>query len=112
MYKDTIKKERRTKRKARIAAKIRGTSQKPRLAVFRSNRYLSVQVIDDVGGVTMLSAMTKGKNKQHAQELGAHIAKMLIEKNMKHIVFDRGGYRYHGSIKAFADAAREGGVQF
>ncbi len=112
MQKITIKKERRSKRKARIAAKIRGTRERPRLSVFRSNRYLSIQVIDDVNGVTILSAMKKGKSKQQAHELGANVAKMLTEKHMTSVVFDRGGYRYHGSIKTFADAAREGGLQF
>ncbi len=112
MQKRISTKERRTKRRGRIIAKIRGTHARPRLAVFRSNRFLSAQVIDDDKGITMFSFIAEGKNRQHAKSLGAKVAQEASKHTIQKVVFDRGGYRYHGSIKDFADAAREGGLKF
>ena len=106
------RKELRGKRKARIRAVISGTGSRPRLALFRSNQRLSAQVIDDNKHVTIVSALARGKNTAEAKMLGASIAKQVIAKKITAVVFDRGGFRYHGVIKAFADAAREGGLQF
>lgn len=106
------RKEKRMKRKSGIAIKIRGTSKHPRMSVFRSNRFLSVQIIDDTKGVTLASVHGSGKNIAEARQLGSTIAKQAMEKGIKTIVFDRGGFRYHGAVKALADAAREGGLKF
>lgn len=110
----------RFKRKSRIRAKLDGTAERPRLAVFRSNKHLFVQLIDDVKGHTLVSAGTteeelKGKaggNVDGAKTLGNLVAKRALAKNISGVVFDRGGYLYHGRIKALADAAREGGLKF
>lgn len=112
MKRDSLKREKRMKRKERILAKIRGTSDRPRLSVFRSHKYLSVQLIDDTNAKTIASARISGKNIEKAKTIGSEIAKLAAKKKIQKIVFDRGGYRYHGSIKALADAAREGGLQF
>lgn len=106
------KKEQRMKRKARIAVIIRGTADRPRLAVFRSNRYLAAQLIDDDKRETIVAARVSGKTIQHAKTLGTEIAKRATGKDIKTIVFDRAGFRYHGAIAAIAAAAREGGLQF
>lgn len=113
------RKEQRERRHARVRTKISGTAECPRLCVFRSNNNLYVQVIDDDKAVTLASASTldkeiktKHSNKEAAKELGALIAKRAIEKNIKTVVFDRGGYIYHGVVKELADAAREGGLEF
>lgn len=109
------KKEQRIRRKARIRAKISGTADRPRLAVFRSNRTLSVQLIDDVKGTTILSGTTrgmKGKPRENAKVLGAQIAKEAQGKGITAAVFDRGGFSYTGNVAAVADGAREGGLKF
>lgn len=106
------KREMRAKRKSRIRATIFGTRERPRFVVFRSNAALEVQVIDDTKRVTLVSAHTKGKSIAVAKELGVKIVEAMKAKKIGSIVFDRGGYRYHGSIKALADAVREGGIQF
>ena len=102
-----------------VRRKISGTDKCPRLCVFRSNSNIYVQVIDDVKGVTLTQASTldkevktKHSNIEAAKEVGALVAKRAIEKNIKNVVFDRGGYIYHGVVKALADAAREGGLEF
>ena len=109
----------RIRRHKRVRRKISGTAECPRLCVFRSNSNLYVQVIDDVKGVTLAQASTLDKevktkkaNKEAAKEVGALIAKRAIEKKIKTVVFDRGGYIYHGVVKELAEAAREGGLEF
>lgn len=119
MVKKTDRKAERVRRHARVRRKISGTAECPRLSVFRSNSNLYVQVIDDTKGITLVQASTldkevktKHSNKEAAKEVGALIAKRAIEKNIKTVVFDRGGYIYHGVVKELADAAREGGLNF
>ena len=113
------RKAERQRRHVRVRRKISGTPECPRLCVFRSNSNLYVQIIDDTKGVTLAQASTldkdvkvKHSNKEAAKEVGALIAKRALEKNIKAVVFDRGGYVYHGVIKELADAAREGGLEF
>ena len=105
--------------KERIRSKVHGTSERPRLAVFRSLKHICAQVIDDASGKTIVSASsrdkdagTKGANAAAAKALGALIAKKAKDKGINRVVFDRGGYLYHGNIKALADAARENGLEF
>ncbi|CDE11136.1 50S ribosomal protein L18 [Clostridium sp. CAG:354] len=119
MITKTNRKMERARRHARVRRKISGTAERPRLCVYRSNANLYVQVIDDVAGKTLVSASTLDKevktkyaNKEAAKEVGALIAKRALEKNIKDVVFDRGGYIYHGVIKELADAARNGGLNF
>ena len=115
----TDRKLERTRRHKRVRTKISGTAERPRLCVFRSNSNLYVQVIDDAKGNTLVSASTLDKevktkhaNKEAAKEVGTLIAKKAIEKNITEVVFDRGGYIYHGVVKELAEAAREGGLKF
>ena len=119
MVKKTDRNAERIRRHKRVRRKISGTAECPRLCVFRSNNNLYVQVIDDVKGVTLAQASTLDKevktkkaNKEAAKEVGALIAKRAIEKKIKTVVFDRGGYIYHGVVKELAEAAREGGLEF
>ena len=119
MVKKTDRKMERTRRHLRVRRKISGTAERPRLCVYRSNTNLYVQVIDDVAGKTLVSASTlektvknKHSNKEAAKEVGTLIAKKALEKNIKKVVFDRGGYIYHGVVKELAEAAREGGLKF
>ncbi|WP_462412569.1 50S ribosomal protein L18 [Neobacillus sp. Marseille-QA0830] len=110
----------RRKRHARVRAKLSGTSARPRLNVFRSNKHIYAQIIDDMNGVTLASASTVEKdlglestsNIEAAQKVGELVAKRAVEKGVSAVVFDRGGYLYHGRIQALADAARENGLQF
>lgn len=97
-------------RKRRIRAVILGSTRRPRLAVFRSGRAMFVQLIDDEGGKTLLSKRIMGKNIAAAAALGKEIASMAKAHKILQVVFDRSGYRYHGAVKALADAMREGGV--
>lgn len=105
-------------RHARVRRKISGTAECPRLNVFRSNTNIYAQLIDDVAGVTLASASTldpsveKGTKTEKAIAVGKLIAVRGLEKNIKKVVFDRGGYLYHGRVKALADAARENGLEF
>lgn len=104
-------------RKRRISSKIRGTSIKPRVCVFRSLKSLYAQVIDDENGKTLVSTglreIKKTKNDiSGAKEIGKLIAKKCLEKKISEAVFDRSGYKYHGKVKAVADGAREGGLKF
>ena len=119
MVKKTDRNAERIRRHKRVRRKISGTAECPRLCVFRSNSNIYVQVIDDVKAVTLAQASTldkevktKHSNKEAAKEVGALIAKRALEKNIKTVVFDRGGYIYHGVVKELADAAREGGLDF
>lgn len=102
----------RLKRKHRIRAVVGGSGLRPRLAVFRSNQCLSAQLIDDEKHATLASETVEGKNKTHAKALGEKIIKVAKAKKISSVVFDRGGFRYHGVIKVFADAVREGGITF
>jgi large subunit ribosomal protein L18 len=106
---------------SRIRAKMAGTAERPRLNVYRSLNHIYTQLIDDQNGVTLASASSKGKNDEEkvsggtvaaAREVGKLIAERGVEKGIKKVVFDRGGYLYHGRIKALADAAREAGLDF
>ena len=109
----------RLKRHKRVRAKISGTAEKPRLAVYRSNANISAQIIDDVKGVTLVSASTLeksfegiGSNKNAAREIGKIVAERAAAKGITEIVFDRGGYLYHGRVSELAEGAREGGLKF
>ncbi|WP_449538489.1 50S ribosomal protein L18 [Ferdinandcohnia sp. Marseille-Q9671] len=110
----------RKKRHGRVRSRVSGTAARPRLNVFRSNKHIYAQLIDDVNSVTIASASTLDKeltvevggNVDAAQKVGELVAKRGIEKGIKEVVFDRGGYLYHGRVKALADAAREAGLQF
>ncbi len=104
----------------RIRKKINGTAERPRLAVFRSNKQIYVQVVDDLKGVTLLSVSSKEKEiaktgikkTEQAQIVGKSLAARCKEKGIESVIFDRSGYRYHGRVKSLADAAREGGLKF
>ena len=109
----------RQRRHIRVRRKISGTPECPRLCVYRSNSNIYAQIIDDVAGNTLVSASTLDKevktkhaNKEAAKEVGTLIAKKAAEKKIKQVVFDRGGYIYHGVVKELAEAAREGGLEF
>ena len=113
------RKEQRERRHLRVRRKISGTAERPRLCVYRSNSNLYVQIIDDVAGNTLVQASTLDKevktkhaNKEAAKEVGKLVAKRALEKNIKSVVFDRGGYIYHGVVKELAESAREGGLEF
>lgn len=99
------------RRKSRIRARVNGTIDRPRLNVYRSNKAIYVQCVDDEKHVTIFASMIQGKTIAKAKELGASVVEMAKKKNITKIVFDRGGYRYHGVIKALADSVREGGLQ-
>ena len=110
----------RFKRKARIRSKISGSPEKPRFVVFRSNMHLYAQLVDDLKGHTLVAASTNeadlrkenGATLEGAKTVGALIAKRALAKKIAAVTFDRGGYLYHGKIKALADAAREAGLKF
>jgi large subunit ribosomal protein L18 len=109
----------RLKRHARVRAKISGTAERPRLAVYRSNKNISAQIIDDVKGITLVAASTVeasfegiGSNKEAAKKIGMIIAERALAKGITAVVFDRGGYIYHGRVSELAAGAREGGLQF
>lgn len=114
------KDRRRLKRKVRIGFKINGTPERPRMALFRSNKGMYIQIIDDTSGKTLVAASTlteglKGKaknNKDGAKALGQLVAKKAADAKITSVVFDRAGYLYHGKVKALADAAREAGLKF
>ena len=114
----SVKEVSRTKKKLRIRRKITGSTEKPRLSIFRSARHMYAQIIDDSKGVTLVSASTldvdglKGSNKTSAAGIGKEIAKRALAKDIKEVVFDRNGYLYHGRIKSLADGAREAGLKF
>jgi len=118
MKETKIKKIRKERRIKRVRSKILARKSRPRLTVFRSNQYIYTQIIDDNKGKTLVSAHekelsdTKMTRTQKAQELGKVLAKKAVAKKIKNIVFDKGAYKYHGRIKALAEGAREGGLQF
>ncbi len=109
----------RAKRHNRIRRHLSGTPETPRLNVFRSGKHIYAQIIDDVAGNTLVAASSldkgfegKGSNKEGAKQVGIAIAKKALEKGIENVVFDRGGYIYHGRVKELADGAREGGLKF
>ena len=115
----TNRKLERERRHRRVRTKISGTASRPRLCVFRSNTNVYAQIIDDTKGITLVQASTldkevktKHSNKEAAKEVGTLVAKRALEKNIKTVVYDRGGYVYHGVVKELAEAAREGGLTF
>lgn len=113
----TTKIERRIKIKYRVRNKVSGTAERPRMSVFRSNKQIYVQVIDDLSGKTLASASSLGMTekmpkKEQAAKVGALIAQKAQEAGITTVVFDRNGYLYHGRVKEVADAARNGGLKF
>ncbi|HCZ06886.1 MAG: large subunit ribosomal protein [Thermotogota bacterium] len=122
MIKRIDRKRLRTRRHLRVRKKISGTPERPRLCVFRSNKHIYAQIIDDTTGHTLCSASTldrelrsvlqKTWNKEAAREVGKLIGKRALEKGITTVVFDRGGFKYHGRIKELADGAREAGLKF
>ena len=112
----------RLKKHSRIRNRFQGTPERPRLAVFRSNKHIYAQIIDDLAGTTLVAASTtekevkaelkKTNDVEAASYVGTVIAKRALEKGITTVVFDRGGYLYHGKVKALADAAREAGLEF
>lgn len=118
MAKSMSRNDLRKKRHARVRNKISGTPECPRLNVFRSSSHIYAQIIDDVKGVTLASAsslnmkLENGGNIEAATKVGTEIAKIAADKKIEKVVFDRGGYIYHGRVKALAEAAREAGLKF
>ena len=109
----------RDRRRARVRRKLRGTTQRPRLSIYRSNNYIYAQIIDDTEGVTLAAASSQepdlrsGRlNVDTAAKVGTLVADRAKEAGVTMVVFDRGGYKYHGRLKALADAAREAGLEF
>ncbi|MFA9379856.1 MAG: 50S ribosomal protein L18 [Acetanaerobacterium sp.] len=109
----------RLKRHRRVRGKISGTTERPRLSVFRSSKHIYAQVIDDVQGVTLATASSLdkefeglGTNKEAARKIGELLAKKATDKGIESVVFDRSGYIYHGRVKELAEGAREGGLKF
>ena len=115
MIKKFSRNEMRKERHARIRENLSGTSERPRLCVFRSNANIEAQIIDDVKGVTLVSASSLEKElnlKNGAKVIGAEVAKRAKKAKINAVVFDRGGYLYHGRVQALAEAARENGLEF
>jgi len=116
------RREARERRRARVRKKVFGMPERPRLAVYGSLNHIYVQIIDDIKGNTLVAASTldkelkglsiHGGNVEAARRVGGVVAKRALEKGIKKVVFDRGGFKFHGRIKALADAAREGGLEF
>lgn len=113
------RKEVRAKKHLRVRNKISGTAERPRLCIYRSNNHIYAQIIDDVAGTTLVSASTLDKevktkyaNKEAAKEVGTLVAKRALDKKITDVVYDRGGYIYHGVVKELAEAAREAGLVF
>ena len=114
--------EKRLKRHERVRKNLYGTPERPRLCVFRSNKNISAQIIDDVNGVTLVAASTlvkelraeieNGGNKEAAKKVGEAVAKRALAKGIEEVYFDRGGFLYHGRVAELADGAREGGLKF
>lgn len=119
MIKKTDTNAQRKKRHKRVRSKIEGTTERPRLNVFRSEKHIYAQIIDDTKGVTLCAASSlekgfkgSGSNKEGAKTVGSMIAERAKKEKIENVVFDRGGYIYHGRIKELAEAAREGGLKF
>lgn len=119
MFKKNDRSEARVKRHLRVRKKVSGTAERPRLAVFRSEKNIYAQIIDDVNGTTLAAASSldkgfegAGSNKEAAKMVGELIAKKAIEKGITEVVFDRGGFVYHGRVQSLAEGAREAGLEF
>ena len=122
MFKKNDKKTLRVKKRLRVRKNINGTPERPRLAVYRSNKHIYAQIIDDVAGNTLVAAsskeltntgkLEKGSNADAAKEVGKLIAEKALAKDVKTVIYDRGGFIYHGRVKALAEGAREGGLEF
>lgn len=122
MRKNDLKQERRSKIRRRIRSTIRGTADRPRLSIFKSNKHVYLQLINDLDNLTIMSVSSKSTDLQKelkdkaateaAQIIGKVIAETAKNKGIDKVVFDRGGYKYHGIVKAAADGAREGGLDF
>ncbi|MCD8028942.1 MAG: 50S ribosomal protein L18 [Erysipelotrichaceae bacterium] len=118
MAKTMSRNDLRKKRHARVRLKVSGTSERPRLNVFRSSSHIHAQIIDDTKCTTLVSCssvdmkLANGGNVEAAKQVGEELAKRAIAKNIENVVFDRGGYIYHGRVKALAEAAREAGLKF
>ena len=119
MIKKEAKNDLRVRRHVRVRSKISGTTERPRLAIFRSNKGIYAQIIDDTKAHTLAAASTldkevktKASNIEAAKEVGELVAKRAVKAGIKVVVFDRGGYIYHGKVKALAEAAREAGLEF
>lgn len=117
MNKDKVSQIKKARRHARIRAKVSGTPERPRISVFKSNRGMFVQLIDDTKGTTIVSVNskeleTKGDKKTKSFEMGKLLAKKAIEKKIEKAVFDKSSYKYHGRIESLASGAREGGLKF
>ncbi len=118
MLKKVSKNSERIRRHARVRTKVSGTPERPRLNVFRSNAHIHAQIIDDVNGKTLVSCssvelkLENGGNIDAAKTVGAEVAKRAVAANINEVVFDRGGYVYHGRVQALADSAREAGLKF
>lgn len=118
MAKKISRNQERLRRHARVRRKVSGTTERPRLSVYRSNGNITAQIIDDVTGVTLVSTGTvrmkieNGGNVEAATKVGAEVAKLAKDAGITEVVFDRGGYIYHGRVKALAEAARENGLEF
>ncbi|NLM05623.1 MAG: 50S ribosomal protein L18 [Tissierellia bacterium] len=120
MIKSVKRNENRIARHKRVRKKVSGTADRPRLCVFRSSRHMYAQLIDDVNGKTLLSCSTLDKslglesteNKEAAKKVGEAVAKKALDKGIEEVVFDRGGYIYHGRVKELADGARSAGLKF
>jgi len=119
MFKKDNRQEQRTRRHLRVRKKLSGTAERPRLCVYRSEKNIYAQIIDDVTGNTLVSASSLdkafeglGSNKEAAKKVGELIAKKAVDKGIKQVVFDRGGYIYHGRVQELAEGAREAGLQF
>ena len=108
--------QRRNKIKARIRGKVSGTAARPRMTVFRSNKQIYVQLVDDLAGKTIVAASSKGIEEgtkcEIAAKVGEKVAKKALEAGITEVVFDRNGYLFHGRVKSLADAARKGGLKF
>ena len=119
MFKKQDRQEARVRRHLRVRKKVSGTPEKPRLAVFRSEKNIYAQIIDDVNAVTLVAASSLdkdfegiGSNKEAAKAVGEALAKRALEKGIKEVVFDRGGFVYHGRVQSLAEGAREAGLEF
>ena len=116
MGKTARKVTQRTRVRRRIRGKVQGTAERPRLSVFRSNKYIYAQVIDDTAGHTLAQASSReeggASGVEASKAVGERLAERAKEAGVSAVVFDRGGYRYHGNVRALAEGAREGGLQF
>ncbi|PRR83535.1 50S ribosomal protein L18 [Clostridium vincentii] len=119
MFKKVDRKLTRVRRHLRVRKKVFGTPERPRLSVYRSEKNIYAQIIDDINAITVVASSSvekdfsaKGGNKEGAKLVGALVAKKAIEKGIKEVVFDRGGYIYHGRVQQLAEAAREAGLKF